>query len=139
MVGHTCRVKISDMPEFPGVELYPTIELLDRLHAPPALAEDFAVPIELTAEEIEAVLQDRMVTKVIYLERQDLPRPNPEGPGVHITSVLPTVNLLESASQMGRPVAILRLGGRTPLSNSPDELVQPFAPVEVIPRRSAEQ
>jgi hypothetical protein len=138
MVGHTCRVKISDMPEFPGVELYPTIELLDRLHAPPELAGEFAVPVALTGEEIEAVLQDRMVTKVIYLERQDLPRPNPQTSSVHVTDVLPSVNLLQSATQMGRPVAILRLGGRTPAPNAPDELLQPFAPVEVIPSPSAQ-
>jgi hypothetical protein len=138
IVGHTCRIRISDMPEFPGVALYPTIELLDRLHAPPDLADEFAVPIELTVEEIESVLQDRMVTKVIYLERQDLPRPNPEEPGVHVESLAPTVNLLDSAWQRGRPVAIVRLGGRTPVSNSREELLQPFSPVEVIPARSAQ-
>ncbi len=131
-VGHVCRVKISDLPEFPGVELYPTIEMLDRLHAPPELAGEFAVPIQLTAEEIEAVLQDRMVTKVIYLERQDLPRPNAQEGDVHISDLLPSANLLESATQRGRPVAILRLGGRTPGRGTPDELVQPFVPVEVI-------
>jgi hypothetical protein len=138
MVGHTCRVKISDMPEFPGVELYPTIELLDRLHAPPQLAGEFAVPVELTAEEIEAVLHDRMVTKVIYLERQDLPRPNPQEAGVHITDFVPSVNLLQSATQMGHPVAILRIGGRTPAPNAPDDLLPPFAPVEVISSPSAQ-
>ena len=137
-VGRVCRVKISDLPEFPGVELYPTIELLDRLHAPPEMASEFAVPIQLTLEEIEAVLQDRMVTKVVYLERQDLPRPHPHEDAVQVSDLLPSANLLESATLRGRPIAILRLGGRTPVPGAPDDLAHPFAPVEVIHSPSAQ-
>ena len=29
-VGQSYRLKLSDMPEFPGIELYPSIELLDQ-------------------------------------------------------------------------------------------------------------
>lgn len=136
LVGHAYRLKISDMPEFPGVELYPTVELVDRLHAPADREQEFAVPIELTAEEIESVLQDRMVTKVVYMERQDLPRPNAQPAGVPTTEVAPHTNLLQSAWQMGRPVAILRVGGRTPVSHGMDDLHQPVAPVELVPARS---
>ena len=32
--GHVYRLRITNMPDFPGVELYPTIEILDRLHPP---------------------------------------------------------------------------------------------------------
>ena len=32
LVGPLYRLVISDMPEFPGVMLYPTVELIDRLH-----------------------------------------------------------------------------------------------------------
>lgn len=137
LVGHAYRLKISDMPEYPGVELYPTVELVDRLHAPADREQEFAVPIELTAEEIESVLQDRMVTKVVYMERQDLPRPQAQPAGVPITELPSHVNLLESAWQMGRPVAILRVGGRTPLHNGPDDRLHPAPPVELVPARSA--
>lgn len=113
LVGYAYRVQISNLSDFPGVELFPTIEVLDRLHPPPSLVDDFPIPIDLTAEEIAAALADRMVTKVIYLERQDLPRPPHRRDRVTVTDLAPGANLLHSATQMGRPVAILRLGGRT--------------------------
>lgn len=136
MVGHAYRLKISDMPEFPGVELYPTVELVDRLHPPAEREAEFAVPMELTSEEIESVLRDRMVTKVVYMERQDLPRPTAQPSGVPITELPAHVNLLESAWQMGRPVAILRIGGRTRVTHGMDDLLQPAPPVELVPARS---
>lgn len=131
LCGYAYRVRISDMPEFPGLELWPTIEVVDRLHPPSHLVDAYPIPIEITAEEIAAVAQDRMVTKVIYLERQDLPRPTHEGPEPRITDRLPNANLVEDAGLRGRPMAILRLGGRTPAPNSPDDLRLPVAPVQV--------
>ncbi len=131
LCGYAYRVRISDMPEFPGMELWPTIEVLDRLHPPSHLVDEYPIPIEITAEEIAAVAQDRMVTKIIYLERQDLPRPNYLGPELRITDLLPSSNLVEDAGLRGRPMAILRMGGRTPAPNSPDDLRLPVAPVQV--------
>lgn len=112
-VGYAYRVRISELSQYPGVELYPTVEVLDRLHPPADLVDEYAIPIELTAEEIEAVLQDRMVTKVLYIERQDLPRPPHRRADVALSEVSPSANLLEAASHQGRPMAILRIGGRT--------------------------
>jgi hypothetical protein len=131
LCGYAYRVRISDMPDFPGVELWPTIEVVDRLHPPSNLVDEYPIPIEITAEEIAAVAQDRMVTKVIYLERQDLPRPGNVLPEPEITDLLPNANLIEDATLRGRPVAILRLGGRTPAPNAPDDLRLPVAPVQV--------
>ncbi|MCA8996549.1 MAG: hypothetical protein KDA80_06185 [Planctomycetaceae bacterium] len=112
--GHVYRLRISDMPEFPGVELYPTIELLDRLHPPQGLAQEFPIPIEITEEEIEIALRDQMVTKVIYLEQPDLANPIQQVGGVLTEDVRPTANLLQVADMKGRPMAILRIGGRIP-------------------------
>jgi hypothetical protein len=131
LCGHAYRVRISDMPDFPGVELWPTIEVVDRLHPPSNLVDEYPIPIDITADEIAAVAQDRMVTKVIYLERQDLPRINYRGPDMGVTDLLPRSNLIEDATLRGRPVAILRLGGRTPAPNAPDDLRLPVAPVQV--------
>ena len=129
--GYAHRVRISDMPDFPGLELWPTIEVVDRLHPPSNLVDEYPLPVEITAEEIAAVAQDRMVTKVIYLERQDLPRLGNVRPEPEITDLLPNVNLVEDATLRGRPVAILRLGGRTPAPNAPDDLRLPVAPLQV--------
>jgi hypothetical protein len=130
-VGYAYRVKISELSEYPGVQLFPTIEVLDRLHPPADQVDNFPIPIELTVEEIEAVLQDRMVTKVVYLERQDLPRPPHQRAAVNISELPPTDNLLQSAGHMGRPVAILRLGGRTLADDERGELSFPPVPLQV--------
>jgi len=130
-VGYAYRVKISELSQYPGVELYPTVEVLDRLHPPADQIDKFPIPIELTDEEIEAVLDDRMVTKVVYLERQDLPRPQHRRAAVEINEVSPTVNLLDSGYRMGRPVAILRVGGRTLTDGERGELSAPPIPLQV--------
>lgn len=129
--GRVYRVRISGMPEFPGVELFPTIEMIDRLHAPEGLGDQFPVPIEMTTDEIELALQERMVTKVIYLEQPDLAAPFPQANGIRTEDLSPRTNLLEAADQRGRPIAILRIGGRIPDPNSPVDEFYSSSPVVV--------
>ncbi|WP_437204817.1 hypothetical protein [Planctomicrobium sp. SH664] len=129
LVGRVYRVKISDMPEFPGVEIFPTIELLDRLHPPAELVQEYPIPIELTEQEIEIVLQDRMVTKVVYLEQPDMAVPAVQGKGIFTEDVSPTANLLQAADFRGRPMAIVRIGGRVPDANSPADEFYSQSPV----------
>lgn len=117
-LGYVYRFRISQMPEYPGVELYPTVEVIDRLHAPPHLAQEFPIPVELTEEEIEIAMNDQMVTKVIYLEEPDLAFPVEQTAGIRIEKLKPNENLLQAADQRGRPLAILRIGGRIPDSRS---------------------
>ena len=118
-VGRVYRLKVDAIDGLPGVELYPTVELVDRLHPPEGLEREFPVVIELTAGEIDAALTDRLVTKVVYVrprhdvavlrESQDLP-----------TAALPPAsNPVAEALLRGRPIAVVRIGGRTPLS--PDD------------------
>lgn len=111
-VGHLNRIRISDLPEFPGVELFPTIEVIDRLHPPADLAEQFPIPIEITPEEIAAALNNQLVTKVVYLEQPDLAAPIAQGDLSRVEDIHPSLNLLEAADMNGRPMAIIRLGGR---------------------------
>ena len=114
LVGYVYRLRISNMPEYPGAELYPTIEVLDRLHPPPGKADDFPVPIELSEEDIELALGGRLVTKVVYLEQPQLARPTVPGEGVPVVTVPESTNILAEADLLGRPMLILRLGSRGP-------------------------
>ena len=64
-----------------GLEVFPTIEIIDRLYAPPDQQCRFAIPIEITEEDLKLALDGKFVTRVIYLEdpRQALPaRENPQ-------------------------------------------------------------
>ncbi|MEX0701133.1 MAG: hypothetical protein WD069_03480 [Planctomycetales bacterium] len=113
-LGHVYRLRIAAMPEFPGIELYPSVELIDRLHPPPGQEERFPVPIEFTEEEIEAALDGRMVTKVVYLEQPQLAALRDDDPFIPVQDVSNTINLFAEADLRGRPLVIVRLGSRLP-------------------------
>lgn len=116
LIAPVYRMKISNIPAHEGEEVYPTVEVIDRLYPPRGQERRFPIPIELSQTDLELALEGHYVTRVIYLEepRAALPvaqRPKGEqewfdaGPGV---------NPLEEADRWGRPVAILRMGGRVP-------------------------
>lgn len=133
-VGYAYRVKIANIPEYPGVEIYPTIELLGRLHPPEELKHKYPVPVEITPEEIEAVMNDQMVTKVIYLEQPQVATPSRQVNGrSHVESLGVEVNLLEAADQRGRPIAILRIGGRIPDPQSSEDEFYSSSPITLPP------
>lgn len=120
LIGPLYRLQISHMPEFPGVELYPTVELLDRLHPPAGRAAHFPVPLVFTVEDIELALEGRLISRVVYLEQPD--RADPfrlpgSAPGQFIGS---TENAIAWADQAGRPMALVRLGGRVPDLSDPE-------------------
>jgi hypothetical protein len=119
-VGATYRFKVSGLPDLPGIEVYPTVELIDHLHAPPGSEQDFPVPLEITAADVQAAAQNRLVTKVIYLEQPDLALPEPQENGLHTSDFAANANLMKLADERGRPVAIIRIGGRLPDVSRPD-------------------
>lgn len=119
-VGSTYRLRLSDMPEYPGVELFPTIELLDRLHPPAGKEEQFPVPIDFTAEEIELAVEGRLVTKVIYVEQPQMAMPAGLREDNAIRTIAPSQNLLAEADKRGRPMVLVRLGSRAPDAISED-------------------
>ncbi|MBD3672587.1 MAG: hypothetical protein HUJ26_03580 [Planctomycetaceae bacterium] len=116
-LGQTYRLQLSEMEEYPGVNLYPTIELVDILHPPAGKEDEFPIPVTITEEELELAVSGRLVTKVIYLEPAAeanpllLDRQNPT------MSIPPQQNVIEEADLRGRPMLILRLGSRTPVVN----------------------
>lgn len=120
-VGHTYRLKISHMPEFPGIDLYPTIEIVDRLHPPEGQSDRFPIPIEFTTDELELALDGHMVTRVVYLEQPELAGLKLRQNGSRIPTLAGKSNLLAEADRLGRPMLIIRLGGRLPsaLGNEP--------------------
>ena len=114
LVGGTYRMGISDMPGFPGVSLYPTIEVLDRLHPPSDRQYEFPVPVELTGEDIRLALQGHLVTRVVYLEEPRLSAGNEQTRPMMVRDLDPRRNALSEADRAGRPMIILRLGSRRP-------------------------
>jgi len=116
-LGNTYRLQLRDLEGYPGIELWPTIELVDILHPPKGQEDEFPIPVTITNEEIELALSGRLVTKVIYLEPPAEANPLLLDRKHPTISVPPYENVIEQADLRGRPMVILRLGSRTPVVN----------------------
>ncbi len=120
-IGPVYRFQITEIPGHPGVEVFPTVELIDRLYPPAGERLRFPVPIELTAEELIFAAEGRFITRVIYLEDPQLApaiaRDQNEQPWIEAR---PGDDPLVVADHLGRPMAILRLGGRLPDNSQAD-------------------
>lgn len=112
LVGPWYRLKVSDITGYPGVVLYPTVELLDRLHPPAGKAAHYPIPVTISDEEINAVLQGRLVTKFVYLEQPSTAYVGPSPEKVRNRIGNPRENAIAIADHHGRPMAIVRIGGR---------------------------
>ncbi len=115
LVGYVYRLKVTNIPLNEGLEVYPTIELIDRLYPPHGEIERFPIPVDLTRQELEMALSGRYVMRVIYLEdpQTALPLAEPKTEQRHF-EVDAGEDPLETAERLGRPVAILRMGSRLP-------------------------
>ena len=137
-VGRMYRMKIDGMADFPGMEFYPSIELIDRLHPPTGREEDFPVEVPFTTEEFEWAASGRLITKVVYLEQPDRVPTALLEQSPRIITIEPSRNALAEADALGRPVAIVRLGGRTPDPSRPEpDFFGPGGPVRTT-RKGAE-
>jgi hypothetical protein len=121
LIAPVYRLRVTRIPMHEGQEIYPTIEVIDRLYPPVGQAPRFAVPIELTQEDLELALAGNYVTRVIYLE--DPEHVLPACPGGCCKEQAwfdagPGSNPVEMADRLGRPMAILRIGGRVPDSRT---------------------
>lgn len=116
MIGPVYRFKLTNIPEHPGKELYPSVEVINRLHPPKDLVTEFPIQVVLNPEDLSQALDGRMVTKVIYLEdaRTALPHQHREESQPYF-DVGGAEDPLRAAEQMGRPMAIVRIGSRVPL------------------------
>jgi hypothetical protein len=143
IVGAVYRVRVTGIPFRQGEELYPTIEVIDRVHAPAGREHRFPIPVVLEETDLRAALDGALVTRVIYLEDNELAEPVAVKPGTQpVLEVGPMDNALKAADQLGRPVAILRIGSRVP-ANLQGDLTEflygcpPWVPVATAPSREA--
>lgn len=118
MVGRVYRIKVSGIPGFEGEELFPSIEVIDRLYPPSGREHRFPIPVVLEEEDLRSALRGELVTRVIYLEDSEIAEPVADLPGEQrVTEVGGIEDPLQTADQLGRPVAIVRIGSRTPALN----------------------
>jgi len=124
LVGRVYRFQITQIPYYSGAELYPTLEIINRLYPPPGSEEEFPVEIEITQEDLELALSGRLVTRIIFLEDPltALATRGEDKASLSLT-LEPAQNPLTEAQRLGRPMAILRMGNRQYV---PDENASTF-------------
>lgn len=115
-IGPVYRFRVTDIPDSPGVEVFPTVEMIDRTYPPAGQALKFPVPVELTREELLMAAEGKFITRVIYIEDPKLAIPIAEKTpsSTRWFDVEPGGDPLVTADGLGRPIAILRMGGRVP-------------------------
>lgn len=125
--GYVFRFEVNNLPDLPGVSLYPTLEVRGSLSmTTKAQPRDFPAPVQLTREDILAVLRGNLVTKVIYLEHPDRATPVATTVAQPLETTVPANrDLLEEAREQGRPVLVFRIGQR---QETPEELGRSIVP-----------
>ncbi|MEO2033474.1 MAG: hypothetical protein ABGZ35_15460 [Planctomycetaceae bacterium] len=95
------------------LQLYPTLEIRGTDPRTREYLEHSVVPVEVTEEDLENVLHNNMVTKVIYL-------PDPENQSRAIagvetlisTKLAPGIDPVQQAERMGTIMVVLRFGNK---------------------------
>jgi len=115
LLGEVYRFRISGIPEHETEEVYPTVEVVSRLHPPPGQETRFPIPIQLTLEDLVMAASGRYVVRVIYLEDPTAALPVQEDAKLQRYFEVPAgQDPLKVADEMGRPMAIVRMGSRVP-------------------------
>jgi hypothetical protein len=135
LIAPVYRMRVTEIPNHPGEEVYPTVELINRIYPPVGEEFRFPIPIELTRADLELALAGKFVTRVVYLEDPGQALPVNKGADKEQTyfEVRPSDDPLEVADRLGRPVAIVRLGGRLPDPAGPDATFMYNSPPLLVP------
>lgn len=122
--GAIYRLKLTNVPGRPGVELYPTVEIGPRMPRTQAFLAHNAMPVQFTEEDFDQVLSGNFVTKVIYLpdpEFQELALAGVET--LVSTRLEPGMDPIVEADRRGAILGIIRLGNKD--LETPGEVVDP--------------
>ncbi len=114
LIGGVYRLQVTQIPQHELEELYPTVEVIDRTYPPPGRAWQFPVVMELSEKELELALAGKYVTRVIYLEEPRRALANRNDPAAQEWFDVGNNDPLRVADNLGRPIAILRIGSRVP-------------------------
>jgi len=138
------RLKLSDIPNRPGVELYPTLEVVPANAKTATFLAHSAVPVTFTEEDFNQVAAGNYLVKVIYLPDPQFQDLAVTGTDEVISSRLqPGVDPIAEAHRRGCILAVVRLGNidleapNTPAMDAPSMYAprQPVMPVPGAPGR----
>lgn len=138
--GGVYRLKLTDIPNRPALELYPTIDVRPGNYRTCEFLAHSAVPISFTEEDFEQVTAGNLVIKVVYLpdpQFQDLAVAGPDE--IVSTRLEPGVDPILEAERRGSVLLVIRLGNidlespNTPAVNAPQMGVPPMGGMGGMP------
>jgi len=109
--GAIYRLKLSGIPLHPGLELYPTLEVVPSNVRTDAFLAHSSVPVAFTEDDFEQVAAGNYVVKVIYLpdpQFQDLATTGTNE--VVSTQLEPGVDPIAEAYRRGSILLVVRMG-----------------------------
>lgn len=117
LIGSVYRFQVTRIPGKLGVELFPTVEVIDRTYPPQHLVTRYPIEIQLDEEDFRIAMNGQMVTRVIYLEDPQTAVPEQQTANTNVPfEVSEFQDPLAVADEYGRPVAIVRIGTLAPPS-----------------------
>ncbi len=105
------RLKLSDVPNRPGVELYPTLEVVPGNSKTSTFLAHSAVPVNFSDEDFDQVASGNMVVKVIYLPDPGFQELATTGLAeVNSAQLEPGTDPIQEAQRRGSILLVVRLG-----------------------------
>lgn len=133
--GSVYRLKLSNIDGRPGLELYPTMEVVGTSPQTEAFLSHNSVPIDFRPDDFKQVIDGNFVTKVIYLPHAQFQDIANVGTGEILSTQLePGVDPIKEALQRGNILLIIRMGNilqeldHSPALNAPANATGPAAP-----------
>jgi hypothetical protein len=132
------RLKLSDIPGRPGLELYPSLEVVPGNPKTEAFLAHNFIPVEFTEEDFDQVTAGNYITKVIYLPDAQYQTPVDGGVDTLVSTRLePGQDPCAEAQKRGHILLVVRVGGidlesaNSPALDSPGPFGTP-KPVPVL-------
>jgi hypothetical protein len=105
------RLKLSSIPNRPGLELYPTLEVVPSNARTDAFLAHSAVPVAFTDEDFDQVASGNFLVKVVYLPYPQFQDLATIGPDEVVSSRLePGVDPIAEACRRGNVLLVVRVG-----------------------------
>jgi len=137
--GAIYRLKLTNIPGRPGVELYPTLEVAPVTPRTDAYLAHSPIPVQFMVEDFDQVLSGNFVTKVIYLPDPEFQELALAGVETLVSTRLdPGVDPIAEADRRGSILAIVRMGNKDlePGYGASAEAGQMVVPASYVTRAS---
>ena len=129
------RLKLSDIPARPGIELYPTLEVVPANAKTATFLAHSSVPLTFTQDDFEQVLAGNYLVKVIYLPYPQFQDLAVAAPGeISSARLEPGADPIKEALQRGSILLVIRMGNidleapGTPPMDAPGPYQKPAVP-----------